>query len=286
MGEKTPTFPLYPVLILLGVVGLLLLGLLAGQPKIPPVTLAVPTEVAVASTLIPTGAPASAVQTVAYSAEDVAQGQSLFQSTCFACHGMDATGISGLGKNLVTSIFVHDLTDAELHQFIIDGRPITDPLNTTGVMMPPKGGNPNFDDHQIDQLVAYLRSLQAASVQVAAEPTPTSSEPVVYEPYTLPIAGMNFENVVVPERPFNVAEAYGLSCAGCHGTQGEGGSAAALTASSMPDVDIFSLLTTLHPPVDPTTGFAHPVRGEYPALTDDQLHALIDYLHTLPGASS
>ena len=43
------------------------------------------------------------------------------------------------------------------------------------------------------------------------------------------------------------------------------------------------LLTTLHPPVDPTTGFSHPVRGEYPALTDDQLHTLIDFLHTLPG---
>ncbi len=217
MGEKTPTFPLYPVLILLGVVGLLLLGLLAEQPKIPPATAVVTMEVTAAPTPIPTSVPASAAQTVAYSAEDVKQGQSFFQSTCFACHGMDATGISGLGKNLVTSTFVHDLTDAELRQFIIDGRPITDPLNTTGVQMPPKGGNPSFDDQQIDQIVAYLRSLQAASVQVAAEPTP--SEPVVYEPYTLPIAGMNFENVVVPERAFNVAEAYALSCSGCHGAQ-------------------------------------------------------------------
>ncbi len=282
MGEKSPTFPLYPVLILFGVVGLLLLWLLAAQPKIPPATSVATVEVTSAPTLIPTSAPASA-QTTSYSAEDIKQGQSFFQSTCFACHGMDATGIAGLGKNLVTSSFVHDLTDAELHQFIIDGRPITDPLNTTGVQMPPKGGNPSFDDHQIDQIVAYLRSLQATSVQVAAEPTPTSSEPIVYEPYTLPIAGMNFENVVVPERAFNVAQAYALSCSGCHGVNGEGGSAAALTNSALTDAQIFDLLTALHPPVDPTTGFSHPVRGEYPALTDVQLHNLIDYLHTLAG---
>ncbi len=149
--------------------------------------------------------------------------------------------------------------------------------------MPPKGGNPSLDDQQISQLVAYLRSLQAASDQIAAEPSPTPSEPVVYEPYTLPIAGMNFENVVVPERAFNVAEAYALSCSGCHGANGEGGSASTVASWTMTDADIFSLLTTLHPPVDPTTGFSHPVRGEYPALTDDQLHTLIDYLHTLPG---
>ena len=285
MGEKTPTFPLYPVLILLGVVGLLLLGLLAGQPKIPPLTPVVTEEVTVAPpTPISTSGPADAAQNVAYSAEDIAQGQALFQSTCFACHGMDATGIAGLGKNLVTSSFVHDLTDAELRQFIIDGRSITDPLNTTGVQMPPKGGNPSFDDHQIDQIVAYLRSLQAASVQVAAAPSPTPGEPVVYAPYTLPIAGMNFENVVVSERAFNVAEAYALSCSGCHGANGAGGSASAVSSWTMTDADIFSLLTTLHPPVAPTTGFAHPVRGEYPALTDDQLHTLIDYLHTLSGS--
>ena len=115
MGEKTPTFPLYPVLILFGVVGLLLIGLLAEQPKIPPVTPVATEEVVVAPTLIPTSAPAGAqsdAQTVSYSAEDVAAGQTLFQSICFACHGMDATGIAGLGKNLVTSSFVHGLTDA------------------------------------------------------------------------------------------------------------------------------------------------------------------------------
>ena len=194
---------------------------------------------------------------------------------------MDATGISGLGKNLVTSTFVHNLSDAELHQFIVTGRPVTDPLNTTGIMMPPMGGNPNFDDAQIDLIVAYIRSRQAEGEQIAAAPTP--EEPVVYEPYTLPIAGMDFTNVVLPERTFNAAEAYALSCSGCHGAQGEGGSAVALINTSSSDQQIFDLLTTLHPPVDPRTGFAHPVRGDYPELSDDQLHALIDYLHTLAG---
>ncbi len=36
-----------------------------------------------------------------------------------------------------------------------------------------------------------------------------------------------------------------------------------------------------HPPVSPEVEFSHPARGGYPALTDEQLNALIDYVMTL-----
>lgn len=278
MGEKTPNFPLYPVLIMFAIFALLLVGLLAGQPKIPPATRIAPTEVAVEPTA--TAAPTEVAVNVTYSNEDITEGQALFQTSCSACHGTEGRGISGLGKDLIDSEFVHGLTDPELHEFIVVGRSFDDPLNTTGIMMPPKGGNPALDDNQIDQIIAFIRSRSAGSTQIVAEPTTVLPEN--REPFVLPIAGLDFTNVVLPEREFDVAEAYALSCAGCHGVQGEGGSASAVSAWDMSDEEIFALLTELHPPVDPETGFAHPVRGEHPALTDDQLHELIDYLHTLP----
>jgi disulfide bond formation protein DsbB len=90
---------------------------------------------------------------------DAARGQTLFTGTCSACHGPDAKGVVGLGKDLTTSTFVAELTDAELVAFIKTGRPTGDPLNTTGVDMPPKGGNPALTDTDLNDIVAFLRSI-------------------------------------------------------------------------------------------------------------------------------
>jgi disulfide bond formation protein DsbB len=90
---------------------------------------------------------------------DAANGQTLFTSTCSACHGPDAKGVVGLGKDLTTSTFVADKTDAELVEFIKTGRPTGDPLNTTGVDMPPRGGNPALSDDDLNDIVAFIRSI-------------------------------------------------------------------------------------------------------------------------------
>lgn len=92
----------------------------------------------------------------------VAQGQTLY-ITCSGCHGPDALGIPNLGKDLVNSEFVHSLSDQDLLTFIKTGRPIWDPLNTTGVDMPPRGGNPMLTDDDLLAIIAYLRSLSAES---------------------------------------------------------------------------------------------------------------------------
>jgi mono/diheme cytochrome c family protein len=92
-------------------------------------------------------------------AGDAAHGAELFVSTCAACHGQDATGIPGLGKDLVNSEFVSGLSDQELVEFINTGRPADDPANTTGVAMPPKGGNSSLTDQDVMDIVAHIRSL-------------------------------------------------------------------------------------------------------------------------------
>jgi len=80
--------------------------------------------------------------------------------TCAGCHGADGNGVAGLGKDLVGTDYIAGISDADLATLIKNGRPSSDPANTTGIDMPPKGGNPALNDEKIDGLVAYIRSLQ------------------------------------------------------------------------------------------------------------------------------
>ncbi len=86
-------------------------------------------------------------------------GKILFDQTCSACHGMDAKGLPNLGKDLTKSNFVKSESDEELLEFIKKGRPSNDPLNTTGVAMPPLGGNPSLTEPQLRDIIAYMREL-------------------------------------------------------------------------------------------------------------------------------
>jgi len=94
------------------------------------------------------------------SAGDAAAGEDIYSSTCAACHGADATGIEGLGKDLHNNTFVNGLSDAELVDFLEEGRGADHPDNETGVAMPPKGGNPSLDEDDLQDVVAYLRTLE------------------------------------------------------------------------------------------------------------------------------
>ncbi len=95
----------------------------------------------------------------AVSQGDAEKGQKLFVATCSACHGPAGEGIEGLGKDMTTSDFIAGLSDEELVEFIKTGRDTGDPANTTGVAMPPKGGNPTLTDEQLMDIVAYIRSI-------------------------------------------------------------------------------------------------------------------------------
>lgn len=91
---------------------------------------------------------------------DIAAGKTLFQQSCASCHGPNAEGMPGLGKDMTTSSFIQGLNDQELLTFIKTGRPTSDPLNTTGVDMPPKGGNPALTDTQLLDIIAFIHSVQ------------------------------------------------------------------------------------------------------------------------------
>lgn len=90
---------------------------------------------------------------------DASNGEDLFVVTCAACHGPNAEGVSGLGPALADNEFVQGLSDDDLITFIEVGRATDDPDNTTGVAMPPKGGNPSLTDSDLVDIVAFLRTI-------------------------------------------------------------------------------------------------------------------------------
>lgn len=111
-------------------------------------------------TLTACGGSSSAEQPAAgVSPELVAEGKRLFQQTCFVCHGSDGKGLPNLGKDLTTSEFVSNSTDDELLDFVLAGRTVNDPQNTTGVAMPPKGGFDFLTESDIEAIIAFVRSI-------------------------------------------------------------------------------------------------------------------------------
>ena len=91
---------------------------------------------------------------------DAAAGKIAYEKTCIACHGADLKGMPNLGKNLTTSEFVKGKTNPEMVAFLLVGRPASDPLNTQGIDMPPKGGNPALTETDLLNIVAYVRTMQ------------------------------------------------------------------------------------------------------------------------------
>jgi mono/diheme cytochrome c family protein len=91
---------------------------------------------------------------------DVAHGKQIFLTLCATCHGPEGAGVKGLGKNLVTSEYVHKASDQQLVEMIEKGRDAKDPLNTTGIAMPPKGGNAALTTKDIQDVIAFVRTLK------------------------------------------------------------------------------------------------------------------------------
>ena len=133
---------LYRILILIVVLGMALSVAACGGDKEPEA--AAPAEVA--------EAPAAPVG-------DPVKGKEIFDVTCIACHGAGGIGVTGLGKDMTTSTFIAGLNDADLLTFIKQGRDTSHPDNTTGVAMPPKGGNPALSDEDILNVIAYIRTI-------------------------------------------------------------------------------------------------------------------------------
>ncbi len=130
------------------------------MPELPAPVVAPPSEAQKAAALAAAGGDAEL-------AGYIASGDKLFHSTCVACHGKGGVGVQGNGKALVKNAFVQSLNDDDLLAFIKQGRMPSDPKNTTGIQMPPKGGNPALSDDDLLDIIAYVRTLQGVKPAAA-----------------------------------------------------------------------------------------------------------------------
>lgn len=104
----------------------------------------------------------TATASSASAAGDAEKGKQTYATMCSTCHGPEGEGVKGLGKSLVDSTWVGEQSDDALFQVVVDGRAPDDPLNTTGVAMPPRGGNAALTDGDVRDVVAYVRSINKA----------------------------------------------------------------------------------------------------------------------------
>lgn len=231
-----------------------------------------------------------------YSAAVVADGEAVYTSLCAACHGIDALGVQNLGKDLINSEFVDEQSDEELLAFINIGRPIWDVENTTGIDMPPKGGNPTLTDEQILGVIAYIRTLSGSGVAVAAVETDASDISSAEPTPTLvdPFANQNDEavdsNVSNDETAADDGQmVYTAICSACHGMDARGIENLGKDlidsefVDSLSDDELLTFIKLGRPIWDAenTTGIDMPPKGGNPALTDEQILAVIAYVRTL-----
>lgn len=287
---------------------------------VPPTNTALPTAEATTQSVADAGQASTGNMAVNYDPALVAKGEQLFM-TCSACHGADALGLPNLGKNLVDSEFIHSLSDADLLTFVKTGRPIWDALNTTGIDMPPKGGNPAFSDDDILAIIAYIRSISTASGQ-SAPPLASGAESTALpmpSQTPLPLTSTSAPlptNTVLPTSAGesltpatnsnsqvsggNTATSYDptlvvkgeqlfMTCSACHGIDARGipnlgkNLVDSEFVHSLSDTDLLNFIKTGRPSWDTlnTTGIDMPPKGGNPAFTDEDLLAIIAYVRSL-----
>lgn len=211
------------------------------------------------------------------------RGKQLFTS-CVVCHGPDARGIKGLGKDLTSSYFVSSETDEALVAFLKVGRDAADPKNTSKVAMPARGGNMALTDQHLGDVVAFMRGLQSPERLPKDLPDLKVGIPMMA---TAPAPkGANDEETAWIASGMKI---FNTTCIACHGAGGTGvkGSGKALAKSpfiaSQDDKSLLAFLKKGRDPSDPanTTGVGMPAKGGNPALSEDDLLDVISYLRAL-----
>ncbi|MBX3315731.1 MAG: c-type cytochrome [Phycisphaeraceae bacterium] len=219
--------------------------------------------------------------------DEVSRGRELFATTCVACHGQAGTGVPGLGRNLVESDFVALQSDAELHAYIITGRPDAKPMP-----MPPRAGRPDLTDEDIHRIVVFMRGLQDPRRMPELAPLVLTVAPSEGDKAAaLEAAGGDAELAAFIAKGNAI---FHTSCVACHGREGVGiaGNGKALASNafiqSLDEDGLFEFLSKGRSPTDPlnTTGIQMPPKGGNPAMSEDDILDVIAYLRTLQPASS
>lgn len=169
--------------------------------------------VAAAPAIVAPTAVAPVVAAPVVAAGDVQKGRAVWDSTCRTCHGTNGEGLPGSGKAIQGSTFVAQQTDAQLLKFLKVGRSPSDPLNTTGSQMPPKGGNPLLKDPDLVNVIAFVRTMGGASAAPtdATAAATGSAAPVVVaaaakapEPFWIPKSSIPN----APDGPSGISDAF------------------------------------------------------------------------------
>ena len=249
-----------------------------------------------------------------------ARGQQLYAMACLACHGPQGQGVPGLGKDLVKSRFSRALDDAQLAAFISAGRAADDPLNTSKVPMPPKGGRADFSNQNIADVVAFLRGLSdprrvpdgplpeveivlgdappepvASASAAQAAPAPAPASPAAAAAPTASVSAPPAAAAAIAIDPQAVArgkKAY-ISCMACHGKDGKGVKNMGKTLVDSPfvakldDKALADFIKKGRGPTDAenTTKIAMPPKGGNPALKDEQIKDIVAYIRSLNGGA-
>jgi len=199
-------------------------------------------------------------------------------------------GKPGLGKPLRGSSYVQSKTDRELIQLVIDGRPASDPANTTGVAMPARAGM-GLSDEEVRFAVLYLRSMQTVdpAVEQLASSDGAASDSTGVAALPAEDGGQPLPGSSTPE----ARQLYLASCASCHGVNGEGvdGSGKSLAESdfvaSKTGTELMRFVKQGRPVWDAqnTTGIDMPPKGGNPALTEDELEQIIAHVRAINTGS-
>ena len=181
-------------------------------------------------------------------------GRFLYTGLCVGCHGDDAEG--GVGPQLNNPVFLRTATDQMLREWIAHGKVGT----AMRAFVKGEQGTAELRDSQIDDLVAYVRSLSRRP-----------RVPFAKRPSGRPELGRMW---------------FAVSCAGCHGDDGEGASGPSLANPEFLRVasDGF-LMATMALGRDGTE--MRPVKkGAQSILTldSDQVNDLVAYLRSLEHA--
>lgn len=123
------------------------------------------------------------------------QGKELYETSCISCHGANLQGVADRGPSLI------GVGEAAVYFQVVTGRM---PAMAMGSQVPPK--TPNFDDHQIDALGAFVQAngggptvLREANGHIAQESLTTGNTA-------------------------RGGDLFRLNCASCHNFTGKGGS--------------------------------------------------------------
>lgn len=212
--------------------------------------------------------------------DDILLGEATYKNDCALCHGPNAQGLPKLGKPLRNSAFVQEHTDEELLQLLIEGRAPSDPLNTTGSLMPPRAAK-GLSDSALKRVIAYLRAIQDPS-----QPTASVEAWQLFEGGT---GGQVAAADGISTQGGVGHDLFVASCSACHGPGGEGmeGLGKPLNTSAFvankSDSELLAFIKTGRPIWDPenTTGVDMPPKGGNPSLTDEQLSEIITYIRSI-----